>query len=91
MSIKASVSLTDSQDAFARGMVAQGRYPSLSAVVQQGLELLRERTEAEAAETEALRLLLEERRAGRFVGPEEGRARTRAMLDRKRAGLGLPG
>ena len=46
MSVKASVSLTEQQDAFARDQVRQGRYASLSAVVQRGLELLREETEA---------------------------------------------
>ena len=46
MSVKASISLTDSQEAFARTLVAEGRYASLSAVLQQGLELLRHQTEA---------------------------------------------
>jgi antitoxin ParD1/3/4 len=91
MSVKASISLTEAQEAFARDMVAQGRFSSLSAVFQHGLDLLRERTAAEATEIEALRLLIEERRAGRFVGMPESRARTRAMLDRKRAALGLQG
>lgn len=90
MSVKASISLTESQDAFARDLVAQGRFPSLSAVLQHGLDLLRERTESEAAERDALRALLDERRAGRFVGLDEGRARTSAMLDRKQSALGLP-
>lgn len=91
MSVKASVSLTDAQEDFARGLVAAGRFPSLSAVVQQGVELLREQTEARAAETEALRALLAERRAGRFVEVAEARARTRAMLEAKRAAHGLDG
>ena len=64
MSVKASISLTDSQDAFARALVAEGRYASLSAVLQQGLELLRHQTEAAALETAALRALLAERQAG---------------------------
>ena len=37
MSVKASISLTETQEAFARELVAQGRYSSLSAVLQQGL------------------------------------------------------
>ena len=89
MTVKASISLTDAQEAFARDLVVQGRYPSLSAVMQQGLELLREQTMASTAEIEALRTLIEERRAGRFVEVRDGRARTRAMIDRKKAGLGL--
>jgi antitoxin ParD1/3/4 len=90
MTVKASISLTDSQDAFARGLVAEGRYPSLSAVLQHGLEMLRTETEAKRAEIDALRLLIERRRAGPFVSLEEGRAQTQAMLARKRAELGLP-
>jgi antitoxin ParD1/3/4 len=91
MSVKASISLTEAQDAFARELVAEGRYPSLSAVLQQGLELLRQETEAREVETEALRTLLDERRKGRFVGLSEGRRRTRAMLARKKVANGLPG
>ncbi|TRD15662.1 ribbon-helix-helix domain-containing protein [Palleronia caenipelagi] len=41
MSVKASVSLSEQQDSFARALVADGKYASVSAVVQRGLELLR--------------------------------------------------
>ncbi|WP_323767051.1 type II toxin-antitoxin system ParD family antitoxin [Marinovum sp.] len=85
MSVKASISLTEAQEAYARSLVAEGRYPSLSAVLQQGLELLRSQSET----TDALRALLAERQGGGFVTPEEGRARTRAMIARKRAERGL--
>lgn len=91
MSVKASISLTDAQDDFARGLVAAGRFPSLSAVMQRGLEMLREETEARAAETEALRALLAERREGRFVEVAEARDRTEAMLRARRAAHGLAG
>lgn len=50
MSVKASVSITDQQDKFARSLVAEGRYSSLSAVVQRGLELVRSECEREEAE-----------------------------------------
>ena len=33
MSVKASVSISEQQEAFARGLVGDGRYASLSAVV----------------------------------------------------------
>ncbi|MFD1158939.1 ribbon-helix-helix domain-containing protein [Roseovarius aestuarii] len=89
MSVKASISLTETQDAFARDLVGQGRYPSLSAVLQQGLELLREQTEAKELETEALRALIHERRDGPFVDMNDSRARTRAMLSRKKSQHGL--
>jgi antitoxin ParD1/3/4 len=89
MSVKASISLTEPQEAFARNLVGQGRYPSLSAVMQQGLELLREQTEAKELEAEALRVLIQERRDGQFVDMDEGSVRTRAMLEGKKAQHGL--
>ncbi|MCY3846434.1 MAG: type II toxin-antitoxin system ParD family antitoxin, partial [Acidobacteria bacterium] len=39
MTIKSSVSLSDEQHAFARALVETGRYASVSAVLQQGLDL----------------------------------------------------
>jgi len=89
MSVKSSISLTDSQDAFARALVAEGHYSSLSAVIQHGLEMLRAETEAKRAETEALRQLLEQRRRGPFLDEEESQAHLRALLARKKAELGL--
>jgi len=50
VSVKASVSISDQQDSFARRLVEEGRYASLSAVVQRGLELLRQETELRDAE-----------------------------------------
>lgn len=85
MTVKTSISLTDSQEAFARDLVARGRYPSLSAVLQHGLEMLRTQKEAEEAELEALRALITERRKGPFISIEEGQARTKAMIARKKA------
>ena len=38
MTVKSSISLTDEQDTFARALVEKGRYGSLSAVLQQGLD-----------------------------------------------------
>ena len=91
MTVKASISLTDTQEAFARDLVARGVYPSLSAVMQHGIEMLREETEARRATTDALRALLAERREGDAVSIEEGKARTRAMIAGKRAAHGLAG
>lgn len=85
MSVKASISLTDAQDAYARGLVAEGRYASLSAVLQQGLDLLRVQSQT----TDALAELLDRRRSGGFVSLEEGRQSTRDMIARKRAARGL--
>ena len=86
MTVKTSISLTDSQEMFARELVELGRYPSLSAVVQRGLELLRAEREAQEAETAALRALLEERRQGGFVSLKEGRKRTERMIAAKKKG-----
>lgn len=85
MTAKASISLTDSQEAFARALVAQGRYPSLSAVLQHGLEMLRTETEAKDAEIAALKALLEERAKGPFISMEESDAEIDALIERKRA------
>ncbi len=84
MSVKASVSLTDQQDRFARSLVAEGHYSSLSAVVQRGLELVRTETEREQVELQALRAFFEERNGGPFVSAVEGRNRTEDMIAAKR-------
>lgn len=84
MTAKTSISLTDAQEAYARDLVARGRYPSLSAVLQHGLELLRAEREAEEAEIAALRALLEDRRRGPFVSVKDGRKRTARMIAAKK-------
>ncbi|MEQ1865076.1 MAG: type II toxin-antitoxin system ParD family antitoxin [Micropepsaceae bacterium] len=80
MTAKASISLTDSQEAFARDLVERGRYPSLSAVLQHGLELLRTQREADEAEIAALRSLIAKRRREPSISLEEGRKHTEAMI-----------
>ena len=89
MTVKASVSISDQQDAFARRLVEEGRYSSVSAVVQQGLELLREQTEMKEAKINALRELVEHRRQGRFLSEEESHARIEALIARKKAEYGV--
>jgi antitoxin ParD1/3/4 len=84
MTAKTSVSLTDDQEAYARSLVESGQYPSLSAVLQRGLDMLRRESEMRDAELEALRSLIDRRRAGVFVDLDAGEAETRAMLTRKR-------
>lgn len=91
MSVKTSISLTEQQDAFARALVTDGRFSSVSAVLQHGLDLLRRETELHDAEVAAMRDLLGERRAGRFVPDTQGRERTVAMISAKRAEHGLDG
>ncbi|MGP1394055.1 MAG: type II toxin-antitoxin system ParD family antitoxin [Inquilinaceae bacterium] len=89
MTVKSSISLTDQQASFIRTLVREGRYSSASAVIQQGLDLLRQKTEAERAETDALRVLVEQRRAGQFLSPDLMKDRADRMLERKRREHGL--
>ncbi|NLS16627.1 type II toxin-antitoxin system ParD family antitoxin [Rhizobium sp. P40RR-XXII] len=87
MSVKSSISLTDQQDAFARSLVETGRYSSLSSVLQQGLELLRQKTETEAAVTEALRTLIQRRVDGPKISGTDMEERIESMIERKRRAL----
>lgn len=89
MTVKTSISLTDSQEAFARELVASGRFASVSAVLQHGLEKLRSEVELEEAELAALRALVEKRRRGAFVSIKAGRARTKKMMAAMKAADGL--
>lgn len=89
MTVKSSISLTDEQDAFARQLVEKGRFPSVSAALQQGLELLRLRFENDELELEALRTLLIERRSGKFVSNDDMTAAISSAAKRKRAKHGI--
>ncbi|MGJ8573297.1 MAG: ribbon-helix-helix domain-containing protein [Hoeflea sp.] len=91
MSVKSSISLSDRQAAFARSLVEQGRYSSVSAVIQNGLELLRQQTEAEEAKTAALKCLLVDRLGGDFVESAEMQTRVASMIDKKRRSLRVDG
>ncbi|MBB4236971.1 type II toxin-antitoxin system ParD family antitoxin [Rhizobium esperanzae] len=84
MSVKSSISLTDQQDAFARSLVESGRYSSMSSVLQQGLELLRQKTETEAVETAALRELVQRRLKDTMISTTEMESRVETMIERKR-------
>ena len=90
MTVKSSISLSDDQHAFARALVEAGRYASLSAVLQQGVDLLRQRVDAEELESAALRVLLSRRREGAFVDAEGMDARLGKMIADKRRAHGLP-
>ncbi len=80
MTIKSSISLTDEQHAFARSLVDAGRFASLSAVLQQGVDLLRQRMDADEHETAALREILSRRRKGEFVSAEQMDSRLNRMI-----------
>jgi len=87
MTVKTSISLTDAQEAYARSLVESGQFPSLSAVLQRGLDMLRTETEAREAELAALRSLLKKRAKGPFISMEESRRRMDEMVERKRKEL----
>jgi antitoxin ParD1/3/4 len=70
-------------------LVEEGHYSSVSAVVQQGLEMLREQTEMKEAELAALRALLDERRKGPFLTMEESHAQIQEMVSSVKASYGL--
>ena len=89
MAVKSSVSLTDEQHAFARALVAAGRYSSVSAVLQQGVDLLRQRLDAEEMETAALREVLSGRRQDERISAEQLDARLDSMIADKRRVHGL--
>ena len=55
MTVKSSISLADEQHAFVKALVEAGHFPNVSAVLQRGVDLLRQRVEAEGPETAALR------------------------------------
>jgi len=84
MTVKSSISLNDEQHAFARTLVEAGRFPSVSAVLQQGVDLLRRQMEDEALERAALADVMAQRRSGAFVSGPEMDARLVRMLDQKR-------
>ena len=84
MTVKTSISLAETHAEFAKGLVEQGVFPSLSAVAQHGIELIRQRQEAEHADTEALKALLSTRAKGSFVSLEGFSGRVENMLARKR-------
>ncbi|MEH6411183.1 MAG: type II toxin-antitoxin system ParD family antitoxin [Hyphomonas sp.] len=89
MTVKSSISLTDEQDAFARQLVEKGRFPSVSAALQQGLELLRLRFENDALEREALRTLLIERQRGKFLSSDDMMDAIAGAATRKRSEHGV--
>ena len=89
MTVKSSISLTDEQHAFARTLVEDGRYSSISAGLQRGVDLLRQRVDAEDLETLALRELLADRRKGEFVDGDQMDARLAATVSETRRAHGF--
>jgi antitoxin ParD1/3/4 len=84
VTVKSSISLTDDQHSFAKTLVDSGRFPSVSAVVQQGLSLLRDQIEDEALERTALAEVLGKRRSGPFLSAAKMDSRLSRLISRKR-------
>ena len=77
--IKSSVSLREDQHAFAKALVDAGRFPSLSAVLQQGLDLLQQQDADAQADRTALQALLQQRVNGSFISVDQLRTRLAAQ------------
>ncbi|WP_240307729.1 MULTISPECIES: type II toxin-antitoxin system ParD family antitoxin [unclassified Synechococcus] len=73
------MSIREDQHAFAKALVSAGRFPSLSAVLQQGLELLQQQEADAQADRAALRVLLQQRSEGDFISADQLRARLAAQ------------
>ncbi|MCZ8313014.1 MAG: type II toxin-antitoxin system ParD family antitoxin [Magnetospirillum sp.] len=89
MTVKSSISLTDDQHSFAKHLVEAGRFQSVSAVLQQGVELLRRQMEADDMERAALAELLARRRAGKFVSGKKMDENLSRLVARKRREHGV--
>ena len=86
MTVKSSISLTDEQNAFAKELVEAGRYSSVSAVLQQGIDLLRQRMQDDDLQRAALKALLDQRSAGAFVsGAQMDKTIARMITGKRRA------
>ncbi|WP_233128804.1 MULTISPECIES: type II toxin-antitoxin system ParD family antitoxin [Synechococcales] len=73
------MSLREDQHAFAKALVGAGRFPSVSAVLQQGLELLQQQEADAQADRAALQVLLQQRANGAFISADQLRAKLAAQ------------
>ena len=78
--IKSSVSLREDQHAFAKALVDAGRFPSVSAVLQQGLVLLQQQDADIQADRAALQALLQQRAKGAFISADQLRAKVASQV-----------
>jgi len=78
--IKSSVSLREDQHAFAKALVKAGRFPSVSAVLQQGLDLLQQQDADTQADRAALQALLQQRANGAFISADQLRAKVASQV-----------
>ncbi len=86
ITVKSSISLTDEQHGFAKELVEAGRYSSVSAVLQQGIDLLRQRMQDEDLQRAALKALLDQRAGRAFVsGAQMDKSIARMIAEKRRA------
>ena len=78
--VKSSVSLREDQHAFAKALVKAGRFPSVSAVLQQGLDLLQQQDADAQADRAALQVLLQQRANGAFISADQLRAKLASQV-----------
>ena len=84
MTVKRSISLTDQIDEFARKLVEEGRFASLSAVVQHSLATVKAEMEKEDAELEAFKEMMLRRSNGPFIPLDEFMGRVEKMIAERR-------
>ena len=84
MTVECLISLTDDQHSFIKMLVESGRFPSVSAAVQQGIELLQQKVEDEALERAALGAILGNRRSGPFLSRARMDSALSKMIAKKR-------
>lgn len=91
MAVKFSVSLTDAQHTFAKSLVETGRFASIDAVLQQGVDFLRQQMEDETQDRAALKLLLAQRQGSKTISGAKMDAHIRKLAARKRREHALRG
>jgi antitoxin ParD1/3/4 len=84
MTVKSSISLTDEQHSFAKELVEAGRYSSVIAVLQQGIDLLRQRMQDDDLHRTALKALLDQPSARAFVSGSQMDESIAQMVAKKR-------
>ncbi len=86
MTVKSLISLTYKPHSFAKELVEAGRYSSVSAVLQQGIDLLRQQMQDDDLQRAALQALLDQRAAGAFVsGAQVDKTIARMTTKKRRA------
>lgn len=71
MTVKPTISLTDQMHEYARSLVSEGKFASLSAVVQHGLQLVMREEEAHQARLDAIRADLDRRAAQPSISTDD--------------------